>query len=291
MAAALDLNYILEEGPVRVSDEEYLEKCNSQYIELLSSEPSESSMQSFLEKHPCLVPGHRTPAGNPGASLYHILVKQPNLPGLPLYVPDFMWIPAHSGAWFPTLIEIEQPNKRVFTKRGHPTSEFTQARHQLAQWHSWFANPNNVQQFMDYYGISNSLRHRAMVLRTILIFGRRSEFEDDPKLVSLRDSLLPGEYDELMSFDRLSADESVLDAITARGTGSGKYEAVWVQPTFETGPHWGQRLAQLEEIHHAIGQNDEIGKERREFLKRRVGYWKKWYASPGLHPYKSGDTE
>ena len=37
----------------------------------------------------------------------------------------------------------------------------------------------------------------------ILIYGRRSEFEGKPKLELQRGSLLPGQDEELMSFDRL----------------------------------------------------------------------------------------
>ena len=170
--------------------------------------------------------------------LHDILITQPKLPSIPFRIPDFMWISTHSTAWFPTLIEIEKPDKRVFKQNGDPTADFSHAGTQLAQWHSWFSEPTNVLQFIEYYGIPDIMRNRTMRLRMILIYGRRSEFKENRQLTKLRGSLLP-EHSELMSFDRLSAATSMADAITVKAKDSGKYQAVWIPPVFETGPELG----------------------------------------------------
>ena len=57
-----------------------------------------------------------------------------------------------------------------------------------------------------------------MHLRMILVYGRRTEFEDRYDLSRQMASLLPGHDEELMSFDRLKADASIRDAITVRAT-------------------------------------------------------------------------
>jgi hypothetical protein len=126
-----------------------------------------------------------------------------------------MWIASHSASWFPTVIEIERPGKKVFTQSNTPSAEFTQARHQLTQWRTWFDSSANVQQFIESYGIpSELLATRTRHLHMMLIYGRREEFEGDPERSKQRSSLLPGTDEELMSFDRLSADADLEAAIT-----------------------------------------------------------------------------
>ena len=106
-----------------------------EYRALLSSGPDERQVQAFFERYPALVPGGLTPGGSTGHYPLHCaLITQPVLPGFHSRLPDLMWIATDSGTWYPTLIEIESPGKRLFTKRGVPTAAFTQARTQLAQW-------------------------------------------------------------------------------------------------------------------------------------------------------------
>ena len=290
MTEILNTTYILESGPHHVPIDDYVHSCNRQYSELLSGNPSEPEVQDFLEKHPCLVPVGMTP-GSAIYPLYCGLIRQPKLPGQKSYIPDFMWIASHSLAWFPTLIEIEKPSKRLFNKDGSPSSDFTRARHQLAQWRSWFSDPANIQQFIDLYGIPDQMRRWTMHLRMILIFGRRSEFEGNPVLERERGSLLPGHDEELMSFDRLRADKSMEDAITIKAIGFGRYEAVSIPPVLEIGPELSERLIRIDGIPEAIDHNGEISQERKEFLKRRIPYWKAWARSPRGNVYRANDRE
>ena len=264
-------DYKLEAGPNRIGLAEYRDAANRRFLELLSSDPAEKEVQLFLEKHPSMVPGPLSPYGGSGHfPLYCSLITQPELPGVPSYVPDFMWIARHSGAWFPTLIEIEKPGRKIFTGKGDPTSEFSHARNQLNHWRSWFNNPTNVHQFMDLYGISTLWNTASMRLRMILVYGRRAEFEDKPGLRSIRDGLLPGTDEELMSFDRLGVNLLMEDAITIKSVGRGKYEAVSIPSLFATGPDLANRLLHVEGMSEALDRNGEIDEERREFLKRRI---------------------
>ena len=136
---AMKLTYKREKGPCHIPDDEYFNNIQRLYGELISQQCSECTIQRFLEKHPVLVPGHSSIGSS--SMLYPLhcaLIAQPELPGLSTYRPDFMWISTHSMAWYPTLIEIEAPHKRYFTKKGVPTAAFNQARFQLAQWRTWF---------------------------------------------------------------------------------------------------------------------------------------------------------
>ena len=284
--------YELESGPPRLSEAQYVGQCNEQFRELLEKDPEENEIQDFLEQHPCLVPGHSTP-GTPSGHwpLHCSLISQPRLLGQDWYVPDFMWIATHSGAWYPTLIEIEKPNKRIFNQDGTPSAAFTRARNQLSQWRSWFNDASNQLQFMDYFGVPGHFRRRKMQLHMILIYGRRSEFEDNPQLTSLRGHLLSGMDEQLVSFDRLTADPSITDAITAKATGHGTYRAINVPPTFSLGPSLVDRLLQIEGINAAIDNNPNISDCRKTFLKRRVPYWQRWASEPGPRGYRLGDRE
>lgn len=292
MSIGFSKNYKLESGPNRVGLAEYMDAANRKFLELLDSNPAEKEVQSFLEKHPSMVPGPLTPYGASGHFPLHCsLITQPKLPGVPSYVPDFMWIARHSGAWFPTLIEIEKPGRKIFTTKGDPTSEFSHARNQLNYWRSWFKNPTNVQQFMDLYGISRYWNSTSMCLRMILVYGRRAEFKDNPQLKSIRYGLLPGTDEELMSFDRLGVNPLMEDAITIKSVGQGKYEAVSIPSSFATGPDLANRLLHIEGMPEALDRNEEIDEERREFLKRRILYWKKWASTSYRQVFDTGSRE
>lgn len=289
---SLQPTYKIEIGPSAVSVEDYSCSTEAQFLELLDRNPSEQECQSFLERHPALVPGARTPGSPSGhPPLHNALITQPRLPGLRSKLPDFMWVAFHSKAWFPTLIEIERPDKKIFRSDGVPRAEFTQACNQLAQWRTWFSQPENVLKFIREYGIPEDIaRRRSMKLYMILIYGRRSEFEGDTVLSNQRSSLVTGSDEELISFDRLRVDRDLRDAITVKCNGSGEYRAVAVPPTFSLGPTFADRLAHIRGLERAIRQSG-IEDERVEFLLRRLEYWRHWAANGATGIIKGADRE
>ena len=284
--------YELEAGPPPMHEEECRAAAEAELAELLASDPPEPEIQRLLERNPALVPGAWTP-GRPSGHppLHDALIVQPELPGLRSKFPDFMWIASHSGTWFPTLVEIERPGKQIFRSRGRLTSEFTEARNQLAQWRAWFDRPENVQKFIVEYGVPDRMaRWRSMRLHMILVFGRREEFSEDAELSRQRSSLMPGADEELVSYDRLHFDEGLRDCISVRAKGDGAFEAVAIPRGFTLGPASASRLRRIRGIRQAI-EASEIADDRREFLLRRVGYWREWAALPGMQAYTSGDFE
>ena len=272
-----------QEGPPHVLLQDYLEDCRRAYGELLSQDPSEPEVQQFLEKHPCMVPGNRASNGARRSPLNGLLITQPRLPAPPHYVPDFMWISEHSLAWFPIPIEIEAPAKLIFRQDRRLRQAFTGARDQLADWRSWFRTPENVLLFYRHFGIPPLVQRRKMELQMSLVYGRRSEFEADPRAETKRASLLPGTDEELMSFDRLEPDPALAGAITVRALGDGRYEAVWVPAVFELGPRLAGRLLHVDGIEDAIERNPEISDARKAFLRGRIPYWQEWARDPGMY--------
>lgn len=286
--------YEIVSSPPKPKDEEYISRALQEWKALLGSEPDEKSVQRFLERTPSFVPGGRTP-GNPSghAPFPFALISQPVLPGLRTKIPDFMWIAKHSMTWFPTLIEIERPSKRLFRANGTPTAEFTQAREQLNDWRTWFSKPENVQLFISAYGIPGDFRSgRNMQLHMILVYGRRSEVENQPHLAEKRSGLLPGADEELMSFDRLAPEkELLLDALTVRAVNSGRYKAISVPPLFELGPMLADWLSLIEGVDTCLASTPLISEERRQFLIARLPYWQEWGRNGQRGVIYSGDRE
>lgn len=275
--------YTIKRGPDRPSFEEYSHRLTADFRTLLSSDPSERAVHQFLDRNPSLVPGARTPSGSRKGLLHGALITQPQLRGFRSRVPDFMWIVSDSGTWYPTLVEIERLTKKLFTRGGLPRAEFTQARTQLAQWRAWFDKPTNVQNFMDSYGVPAGWRTSKLCrLRTILVYGRRAEFENlPPELAKLRAGLLAGNDEELMSFDRLAPDPDLHLIITASLTGEGRFRAVWVPETFGIVPCEADDLKRIDGLSEAIDHNRAIPVARKTFLKERIKYWRKRVSPTG----------
>jgi hypothetical protein len=285
--------YEVQQGPAPPQASDYVTSCGNGWAKLLASDTTEQAVQSFLEDNPILLPGAWTPGTKSGHYPLHCAaISQPLLPGLKSKRPDFMWVSTHSLMWYPTLIEIENPSKRIFNSKGVPRAEFTQARHQLAEWRTWFSRPENVQQFTHSYGIPDYMTSgRQMKLHMILVYGRRSEFENSPELSAQRASLLGGDDQELMSFDRLQPDRELAEAITIRAKGSGKYDAISVPPLFILRPGLADRLLSIDGIESAISKTPLISEERRKFLISRVPYWREWARNGPRGIINSADIE
>ena len=290
---SLQKTYELATGPEPESFEAYADRLAAQFTTLLTQEPDEPEVQHFLERHPCLVPGVRSLGLLPsGFAENSMLISQPTLPGLRSRRPDFLWIAKTSVGIYPTLIEIERPDKRVFTAKGVPTAEFNQARHQLAQWAAWFAQPENGQKFIAEYGIT-APPAGTLVLnpKFILIYGRRAEFESDPALSRERSFLLNDSNESLVSYDRLAPDPMLHNAITVRAVGDGRFRVIAVCPTFSLGPADATRLSLVQDLETALDGTDSIAPERRAFLLQRLPYWRTWAKTRNAGIIASCDRE
>src|SRR5688572_3639289 len=134
MSLPSERSYTLEKSPEPpMAREEYESLMRREWADLLAADPEEATVQSFLERHPCMVPrvGHQP--------RWPMLVSQPRLPGWSSKVPDFLWIADDSLAAYAVLIEIEKPSKPRFRADGGRTHYFTQAQDQLSAWRAWFA--------------------------------------------------------------------------------------------------------------------------------------------------------
>lgn len=284
MPLSLEPTYKQEAGPPSSPFAPYKRRIEAQLRELSDSDCSEPDLQSFLEQHPSLVPGAWTPGTKSGhPPLYMALISQPPLNGAAGKRPDFMWISMHSGAWYAALVEIESPSKALFRRNGTPTAMFSQARNQLAEWRTWFNDPTNIALFVEDYGIPDKIRRSCQFhLHLILIYGRRKEFEGKPKMSKQRGSLLTGPNEELMSFDRLSADPELCDAVSVRLSGRGRFRLLHVPETFGFWPDAADELHPIDGWEEAIDANPRMRRGRKAFLKKRFHYWRDWSAAGGV---------
>ncbi|MBX3449189.1 MAG: DUF4263 domain-containing protein [Planctomycetaceae bacterium] len=275
------ITYKQERGPAAPHFDDYAQRTSAKFRELIDSDPAESSVQTFLERHPSMVPGAWTPGGISGhLPLHNALISQPRLPGFDARIPDFLWLSNHSGSIFAAMVEIEKPSKKLFTSAPVPTAAFTQAYHQFAQWRIWFDSTSNRQSFFNDYGItSQQLYFLDFNLHLLLVFGRRSEFENKPELSRLRGKLAKGLNEDLMSFDRLSPQKWLRSTVTVTPRGAGRFRVKYVPETFTVSPHFARYLLVLDGLPEAIDANEDIAPERRMFLKHRVDYWREWAKS------------
>lgn len=275
----LETTQQVTDGPPAVEFSDYARTASQELRNILSQEPREPVLQKFLEAHPSFVPGARTLGGGTCRSrVLDLLVAQPPLPGLGERRPDFMWLKANSDTWFPVLVEIEAPVKRIFRKDGDGVlADFTHARNQLNQWRTWFREPHNQEKFQQEYGVPLEwVERKTMRLQLILVYGRRREFEGTRTLGKQRGSLLTGADEDLMSFDRLFPDPRLANALTVRPNGPGRYSAIHVPPTLRSGPVAAERLLIVEGLDRAIDASGKMSLERRQFLKRRLAHWRSW---------------
>lgn len=282
-------NELATSAPPPMAWDDYQAATTSDWLALLNSAEAsdEAKVQHFLETHPSLVPGSTGIRGMGGHGPFlSALISQPRLPDFSSRHPDFMWITRNSMAIYAVLIEIEAPTKRIFTNDGLPRSEFTAARHQLAEWKRWASKPANRQQFLDHYRPPHP--PKELIFEYVLIYGRRSEFEGRPDLEASRQHLM-GQDEYLMSFDRLAPAAGARDYMTARSTSRG-YFAVSAPATMQLGPVFAHDRALLLNKEAALDNSPYLSSDRRAFLKERFAYWDNWTRGESRW-MNSGDRE
>jgi hypothetical protein len=219
------------------------------------------------------------------------LIAQPKLQGLTVRIPDFMWIATTSDTILPVLIEIECPSKGWFTNKGQPTAYLTQARTQLAGWRSWFRKDVNQRWFQTFYQLPEEMLRRKVVRPAfVLIYGRRSEFEERADLNQLR-AELPGEREFYMTFDRLSPDSHAAHYVTCRKPDPDGYNVVSVPPTFEWGPILMPDRLLYRGLKSSFSSSEWTTDERRAFLIARHDYWMEWGRNGARGLIRGGDRE
>jgi hypothetical protein len=97
----------------------------------LRTAKSEEQMQRFLERHPMVLIQHL------GGGHGRWVIPKKRLGAE--FVPDFVIGDRDSGGYDWTLVELESPTAKMFTKSGLPSRSLNQALRQIMDWRAWLA--------------------------------------------------------------------------------------------------------------------------------------------------------
>jgi hypothetical protein len=144
---------------------------------LVNRRATEQAIQQFFENFPFMLPGidsfHHGPYDG-------IVVTK-----FPLgndFQTDFAFVTSNSQTLCFTCIEIESPRKCLFRKDGKFHRDYIDAKQQIVDWLFWARH--NIRLALDEWGPLFKrfrLKDYDIRFRGILVFGRRSHFEGDPK--------------------------------------------------------------------------------------------------------------
>lgn len=282
---------MVEKPPEAIEWDDYEKLSLQEYHDLLTLHPdNEKVFQIFLERNPSFVPGAFSLLGESGHYPYlGTLITQPKLFGVIERNPDFMWLSTDSLTFSPILIEIERPNKRIFTASGVQSAEFSQATNQLLEWKTILKQPENILTFYNMYSIPGWLREREFKPIYCLIYGSRDEFEEKPVLKRKRAGLMR-EDEVLMSFDRLNPNPKARFMLCST-VKNGEYIVNTVPSTYKLGPNIAEYHSKVSKFKEAVKDIDYISSERKEFLKERYDYWKEFGKLRGQGIINTGDFE
>jgi hypothetical protein len=282
---------MIENPPEAIEWEDYEKLSLQKYRNLLTLHPdNEKVFQTFLERNPSFVPGAFSLLGESGHYPYlGTLIAQPKLFGVIERNPDFMWLSTDSLTFSPILIEIERPNKRIFTASGVQSAEFSQATNQLLEWKTILKQPENILMFYNMYLIPDWLREREFKPIYCLIYGSRDEFEGNQVLKRKRAGLMR-EDEVLMSFDRLNPNPKARFMICST-VKNGDYIVNSVPPTYKLGPNIAEYHSKVSKFKEAVKDIEYISSERKEFLTERYDYWKEFGELKQQGIINTGDLE
>jgi hypothetical protein len=239
--------------------------------------PSEREVQTFLQDHPCLIPGAYCLVGNQSGHCPWLcsVIAQAPLPSYNKRVPDFMWIAKDSEIDQPVLIEIEAPGKKWWREDGRPHADLTQALDQLAEWKAWFEVPHNVLAFKAFYGLDrDTWKGRPLKPAYALIYGRREEANRNPALTAKRVNMRAADI-VMMTYDRLRPLKSADELFCVKKDSVG-ITTISVPPTMTWGPVLAFARKDIRNKENAIQANPNIPSARKTFLLSRLDYWDAW---------------
>ncbi|MEG1235058.1 MAG: Shedu immune nuclease family protein [Acinetobacter sp.] len=262
-----------KDAPQALAWDTYEKIARPKYEKLLENvDNDEKVFQSFFEKNPSFLPGGLELIGNSGHyPIMHSLITQPKLGCTVERNPDFLWLAKDSLNFCPVFIEIEKPTKKMFTKSGIPAKDFNQAMNQIDEWKTLLNMPENQIHFLKYYNIPSSERKKRFAPQYLLVYGRRSEYEENEHLTRLRAQKESNDI-KIMSFDRLHPISEYMQFVCCKLT-KQTYTVVSIPPTFKYRADCSEELKKMSGFLECIPSIDDITEERAIFLKKRYDYW------------------
>lgn len=265
-------SYEIQSGPEPITWSEYVDKSSTEFHNLLDQDCEENIYQDFFERNPAFIPGALEIVGHSGHYPYMgCLITQPEIGNLFRRKPDFLWLAQDSLSFTPVFIEIEKPSKKSFTSQGILSAEFNQALGQIKEWQGIFKTPANVMAFNNLFKLPAYITEKSFEPQYLLIYGRRSEYEDDDRLRILRNESQGSDL-RIISYDRLKPEYDCSNAVTCE-VKQGSYVVKHISSTYKYSPSGSEDLAKYHGFREKIDDMEHTSDERKEFLKSRYDYW------------------
>lgn len=279
-------------GPAPLPWDDYAKIVRTEWQQLLDDPATgEPEIHDFLEKHPCLVPGHDAfggagPGNWPAGSGFGCVYSKPPLAyGMSKRIPDFMWIATDSQTQWAVLVEIEDPKKPWLTKSGQATAELTQAQTQVLEWQHLLKDPANKLQFMKMYGLPDVY---PLEFIFCLVYGRRKDVATIMQ-ANIRNSIKRPDI-KWMTFDRLRPAEPTRDYMCVR-VYDKEFRAVAVPATLKIELQYINSWRGVTQKSAATMASPHFDKQRQKFLAERFDYWDERLKKGDLGHYDPFDGE
>lgn len=273
MNALTKMYEIITDAPEALDFESYRKIVQKEYMDLLDNpSSSEHDFQKFFENNPSFIPGSYELIGHSGHyPTMCTLISQPEIGTSIIRKPDFLWLAGNSLFFCPVFVEIESPHKKMFNKDNTSTAIFNQALQQIEEWKALLSRPTTISAFYEHYNIPLFEREKTFRPQFLLVYGRRSEYENNALLTGIR---AQKEKDDLriMSFDRLQPSYEATQFTCCKVT-SREYSVISIPPTFKYGPDYAEFISKMQGFKEKIHDIKYISPERREFLTKRYSYW------------------
>jgi hypothetical protein len=265
---------VIKNPPREIDWVEYHKLSVETYQDLLQkSGDDEKAFQEFFEKNPSFLPGALELFGQSGHYPYmSALISQPCIGTVFEKIPDFLWLAQDSLTFCPVFIEIEKPNKKMFTQTNTPTADFTQAMNQIHEWKMILNKPANIQVFYETFDIPLEMRKKEFKPQFLLVYGRRSEYEGDEYRTGIRKE---NEGPDMMiaSYDRLQPLSDSRQFVTCK-VSKAKYHIISIPGTFRYRADCVKDLYSWIGFKEHLRTMENVSEERRQFLIDRFEYWK-----------------
>ncbi|EJC7971397.1 DUF4263 domain-containing protein [Vibrio parahaemolyticus] len=187
--------------------EEFDKKLNDDFLDLLDSEQPDGKkkeliVHEFLEKNTVLIP---TPN-----LLNHHLHFEVIVSKFPLDTSletDYVYITKSSDTWRVTLVELEKPEKKMFTnnqKQVDTSSDFNKAIGQVRSWQVFIEeNKNEVIRRLSPLFYPIQMRSNPIEFDYQLIYGRSEEKNNSPERIKVLNRLRAETSIDIMTYDTL----------------------------------------------------------------------------------------
>lgn len=186
---------------------EYDDELVSRLQDLINSpapkgRQKEQVVQDFLENYSELIP---TPnLLNHHLQFNSIVSKYPLSTAL---ITDYIYLTKSSGLWKATLVELESPDKAIFTgdmKRAVPTAEFTSALAQVMSWKS-YVNDHKAEllQRLEPLLSPPAMRRNPVAFEYQLIIGRSRNKNVSPDRLKYLENVRQGQCIDVITYDTL----------------------------------------------------------------------------------------